>query len=132
MARVVYVDYEEAQKLIPFFKLAKTHGPYKEARMSAGRILKELGNVRQVDYAPLEGYQLFLSSEDYEFFIDTLGAMEVRYELYHFRLGFYYSQHLLLFVFLFLIALIPFPLRSSGKKVDRRLQLLSPSYPVSL
>lgn len=76
MEKVVYVTYEEASRLGPFFSYARVHGPYKEARESASRILRELENVRQVDYSPLRGYQMFLKEDDYEFFIDSLGAME--------------------------------------------------------
>lgn len=75
MAKVVYVTYQEAQKLRPFFGYARKYGPYKEARESAMRIFQELENVRQIDYSPLRGHQIFLSPNDYEFFIDALGAM---------------------------------------------------------
>ena len=75
MEKVMWVTYEEAQRLIPFFRYSKKHGPYKEARESAGRILEELENVRQIDYSPLRGHQIFLKESDYEFYIDSLGAM---------------------------------------------------------
>lgn len=75
---VVYITYEEAQRLKPFFEAAKAYGPYKEARESASRILVELGHARPIDYSPLGGYQMFLNHQDYEFFTDTLNAMEER------------------------------------------------------
>jgi len=76
MEKVMYVTYEEAQRLIPFFRYAKVHGPYREARESAGRILEELESAKQIDYSPFRGHQMFLKEDDYEFFIDSLGAME--------------------------------------------------------
>ena len=76
MEKIIYVTYEEARRLQPFFEYAKIHGPYKEARGSAARILRELGNVRQIDYSPTRGYQMFLKEDDYEFFLDGLHAME--------------------------------------------------------
>ena len=73
---VIYVTYEEAQKLKPFFEAAKTHGPYKEARESAGRILGELRHAKPIDYSPLKGYQMFLGNKDHEFLMDVLDQME--------------------------------------------------------
>ena len=73
--RVAYVTHEEAGRLEPLFRYAKEHGPYKEARESAGRILRELSNVRPVDYSPIGGYQLVLDERDYEFYRDMLDAM---------------------------------------------------------
>jgi len=78
MAQVVYVTYQEAQKLVPFFKHTKIHGPWKEIRESSGRILRELENVRSIDYSPLRGDQIFLSDTDYEFLIDALAVVEGR------------------------------------------------------
>ena len=76
MEKVMWVTYEEAQRLIPFFRYSKLHAPYKEARKSSGRILEGLENVRQIDLSPFRGYQMFLKEDDYEFFIDALGTME--------------------------------------------------------
>jgi len=71
---VMYVSYEEAQKLIPIFKHVAKHGPYKEARASARRILQELELVRgDISYAPLSGCQIILrSEEDKDFLRDAL------------------------------------------------------------
>ena len=78
MDEVTFVTYAEAQRLIPFFKFAKTSGPRKEIRESASRILRELGQVRDVDYGPSKGYQMFLREVDFEFYLDALNAMEGR------------------------------------------------------
>lgn len=74
--RVTFVTYEEAQKLIPVFKYAQKHGPWKEVRESASRILEKLESVRTVDYSPLKGYQMLLKEEDYEFYLDALDVAE--------------------------------------------------------
>lgn len=74
--RVLFVSYAEAERMMPFFEYAKVHGPYKEARRSAARILGELSHIRNIDYSPLKGAQLFLSEGDYEFYIDTINAVE--------------------------------------------------------
>jgi len=72
---VVYVDYEEAQRLIPIFDYYMKKGPWKEVRADASSILRELKDVREVDYAPLRGHQLFLTEEQYDFFIDVRNEM---------------------------------------------------------
>lgn len=69
--RYVLVSYEEAKELKPIFQKFRKSGPWKEVRESAGRILKELGDIRDVDYSPLPGYQLTLDDRDYEFFENT-------------------------------------------------------------
>lgn len=75
----IYVSYEEAQKLIPFFKHQSKHGPYREARESSQRILQELGYVKNRSYEPLSGKQVILTREDdRSFLMDTIAALEVR------------------------------------------------------
>lgn len=62
---VMYISYRDAQILIPFFKHAAERGPYKEAKESAKRILRELDLVRgDISYAPLKGKQIILRVED--------------------------------------------------------------------
>lgn len=68
---VVYVPYEEAQHLIPIFAYYVKEGPWKEVRSDAGSILTELRDVRNIDYSPLGGKQVFLSESQYEFFQDV-------------------------------------------------------------
>ena len=71
--QAVFITYDEAQRLIPFFRRAKKEGPWKEARESAGRILEELRNARlDVDYAPSRGHQTILNDIDYEFLTEVL------------------------------------------------------------
>jgi hypothetical protein len=72
-----FITYEEAVKLKEFFKDAKKHGPYKEARDSAGRILGELERVRNIDYEPFPGYQLVLSPGDMRFLRDVMGVLDL-------------------------------------------------------
>ena len=74
---VVYISYRDAQTLIPFFKHAAERGPYKEAKESAKRILRELDLVRgDISYAPLSGKQIILRIEDdRDFLRDALEAM---------------------------------------------------------
>jgi hypothetical protein len=70
---VIYISYDEAQKLLPFFEAAAKCAPYKEARESSRRILQELEFVRDRDYSPLKGCQIILSREkDREFLLDAL------------------------------------------------------------
>jgi len=61
---VAYISYEEAQKLIPFFKAAIKNSPYKEAVESARRILRELEYIRDRNYSPLRGGQCIFSREE--------------------------------------------------------------------
>jgi len=75
----IYVTYEEAQRLVPFFQHQAKHGPYREARESSQRILQELSYVKNRDYSPLSGKQVILTREDdRNFLMDTIGALEVR------------------------------------------------------
>ena len=75
---VMYVSYEDARRLIPFFKHASDKGPYREARESAKRILQELELVRgDISYAPLAGRQVFLRVEDDRSFLrDAIASLE--------------------------------------------------------
>ena len=77
---VMFVSYQDAQALIPFFRHAADRGPYKEARESAKRILPELELVRgDISYAPLSGRQVFLKSEDdRDFLRDAIESLEVK------------------------------------------------------
>ena len=74
--RVVYVTYEEAQKLIPIFRYYAEKGPWREVRRDAESILTELQMVRPKSYAPLSGRQIFLSESEYNFFLDVEGSLE--------------------------------------------------------
>ena len=77
--KVVYVTYEEAQRLRPVFKQLVRKAPWKEARESASRILEELSLVRKgVEYEPLEGKQIILQPIDYEFLTDVMDQTETR------------------------------------------------------
>lgn len=71
MLRDAYVSYEEAQRLIPFFRYFKEKAPYSEIRKSAKRILGELESVRSLDYSPMRGDQIFLAETDYQFLEDV-------------------------------------------------------------
>jgi len=77
---VVYISYEEAQKLIPFFQTAVRDTTFgKGAQESAQRILSELKLVRgDISYAT-KGRQIILRSEqDRDFLMDAIGALQVR------------------------------------------------------
>lgn len=74
-ARVVYVSYEEAQRLLPVFRYLAKYGPWKEVRDGAKVFVRELGLVRPIDYA-LGGDQIFLSEHQYEFFLDVKASLE--------------------------------------------------------
>lgn len=73
---VIYVSYDEAQKLVPVFEYYAKKGPWKEVRSDASSILRALRDVRDVDYAPLSGQQIFLATEQYEFFHDVRAEVE--------------------------------------------------------
>ena len=73
---VVYVDYEEAQRLIPVFTYYAKEGPWKEVRADARSILRDLQNVRNLEYSPLPGGQIFLTEEQYDFFNDARDKLE--------------------------------------------------------
>lgn len=79
MSRVVYVTYEEAQRLQPVFRQLRQEAPWKEARESASRILEELSFVKKdVDYSTEGGKQLFLQNVDYDFLMDVITQLELR------------------------------------------------------
>ena len=79
MSRVIFVTYEEATRLKPVFRRLAKEAPWKEARESARRILEELGDVRDVDYKPLSGKQIFLDKDiDMEFLLDVMNQLELR------------------------------------------------------
>jgi len=73
---VMYISYEDAQKVIPFFKAAVENAPFKEAKESANRILQEIKFVRGDVKYTLGGYQVFLIPSDKDFYIDALNALE--------------------------------------------------------
>jgi len=76
---IVYVTHEEAQKLKPIFRSTKDAAPWADARESSRRILQTLESVKKdVDYDPLEGYQMILSNTDYDFLLDVMTQMELR------------------------------------------------------
>jgi hypothetical protein len=64
-------------KLKPFFRAARKDAPYKEARDSAYRILRELELVRPDAYDQLPGRQIFLKSQDYEFLRNVMDQLGV-------------------------------------------------------
>jgi len=73
--RSIFIDYEMAQKLTPFFMEIRGSAPMVEARRAAGRLLDALGNIRDVDYGETGGYQLRLQEMDYQFLKDTIEAL---------------------------------------------------------
>ena len=75
---VIFISYQDAQALLPFFRHAAERGPYREARESAKRIIQELELVRgDVSYAPLSGRQVILRVEDdRDFLRDALESLE--------------------------------------------------------
>ena len=72
----VIVSWKEAQKLLPIFQRLKKH-EWREVRESAARLYEELKDVRNQEYEPLGGKQIFLKGRDYEFMQDALNQMEV-------------------------------------------------------
>lgn len=85
---VVFISYDEAQKLIPFFKAAVKNPPYKEARENAQRVLRELELVRDLDYGPLPGRQCIFHNED-----DRDWLLEVLHKLVYEPAGLYKGSH---------------------------------------
>jgi hypothetical protein len=73
--RVVRVSYEEAQHLIPVFEFYAKEGPWQNVRRDAAALLRDLRNVRDIDYSPLYGKQIFLTEEQYDFFMDARAEM---------------------------------------------------------
>ena len=71
---VVYVSFEEAQKLLSIFHHLAKYGQWVELRRQARTIIEKLRVVRSIDYA-LGGDQLFLTEKEYEFFLDVRGAL---------------------------------------------------------
>lgn len=71
---VVYVSFEEAQKLLSIFRHLAKHGQWAELRRQARTLIGKLGVVRPIDYV-LGGEQIFLSEKEHEFFLDVRGAL---------------------------------------------------------
>ena len=67
----VYVSYEEAQQLIPVFEYYAKQGPWKEVRTSASGILRELRDVRDINYSPLRGQQIMLTEDQKDLYLDA-------------------------------------------------------------
>jgi len=74
---VVYISYEEAQRLIPFFEYAAKHGPWKEAREEAKSLLRELRMVRNIEYS-LGGEQIFVTQAQHDFLRDTMDSLGMK------------------------------------------------------
>lgn len=74
--RVVFINYEEAQKLLPIFRYFVKYGPLKEIRLDAAKIREELELVRPIDYTPLEGRQIFLTERQHEFLLDAMANID--------------------------------------------------------
>ena len=68
---VIYVTYEEAQRLIPIFEYYTKEGPWKEVRTDARVIRDALKGVADRSYRPLRGMQIFLTEDQYSFFNDA-------------------------------------------------------------
>ena len=73
MNHFVVVSYKEAQELLPLFEKFSREAPYSEARKDARYIAEELKNVRDINYGPMRGKQIMLSTRQKEFFEDTTG-----------------------------------------------------------
>ena len=73
----IIVSYEAAQKLIPIFEYYKKKGPWKEVRGDADAILRNLRLVRQMDYSPMSGEQLFLTESQYDFYNDVVSEVGI-------------------------------------------------------
>ncbi len=74
--RTAYITYDEAQKLIPMLKYAKKNAKWKDARISASRLLSEIEGVKPGSYEPFRGHQMFLSEVDYNLLMDSLTVIE--------------------------------------------------------
>jgi hypothetical protein len=72
---VAYMNYEEAQRLIPIFeyyaKETPGQGQWKDVKTNASVILQELRLVRDENYSPLPGRQFFLTGDQYDFLMDA-------------------------------------------------------------
>lgn len=74
----VYITYEDAQRLIPFFEAIIEHPPVSGARKRGIRILRKLKSVRKdVDYEPLLGQQVFLASKDKEWLLEVMDILGI-------------------------------------------------------
>ncbi len=73
-SRVMFIDYEEAQRLLPIFKDLKRY-PDREIKVLAGEIYRELELVKDMDYEPLGGKQVFLSRKEKELFDSVTGVI---------------------------------------------------------
>ncbi len=74
--RYTFVTYDEIKDVRPIlYQLSKEH-KRKEVREAAHRILLELKEVSNQDYAPMPGYQVVLDEKDYEI---LKGMLDRRY-----------------------------------------------------
>lgn len=74
----VYVSYDEARSMLPFFIAAANRpGVDPEAKAAAIRIKRELEMVRKdVGYEPFNGKQIFLQPRDKQWFLDVASQYE--------------------------------------------------------
>jgi len=77
MGRGIFITVEEARKLKPIFENLREIAPWKDAKESASRILMELRHIKDIDYSPFPGQQVFLSPVDYRFYLDVLNNYEI-------------------------------------------------------
>ncbi len=70
-----YITYEEAERMKPVLEHFSRHGPQKPVREAAFRLLREIRFVRDIDYSPLSGHQLWLKGTDAEVLREVLGIL---------------------------------------------------------
>jgi len=71
--RQVFLSYEDAETLKPFFRAAVKRAGHRNERQSASRILRKLDLAREdVDYGPLPGAQILLENKTDEEFLRTV------------------------------------------------------------
>jgi len=69
----VFVTYNEAQKLLPYFQYFSVEGPWRDLRTDAQAIVRELKDVRPIHTSdsPLGGKQIFLSERQFNLLNDV-------------------------------------------------------------
>lgn len=75
MSTPVIISYKDAQMMIPYFQAFTKIGPTPEARKEASIVLQKLKTIRDIDYSPLGGAQVWFTNKQKEFLEDTFGII---------------------------------------------------------
>lgn len=75
--RVVYVNYSDARRIMGLLKSMRAQSSNKSTRTFMMRLWQKLEMVRDMDYSPAAGYQLFLGPKESDLYHDCRDALSI-------------------------------------------------------